>query len=177
MIFTKTQRQYIFSKLGHTYQKWIIFVHYPWRQSNAKMSLLSVHQDYCTSHSSLSTHRLLNCRDTEKQLITAAHDGGVCDARFIILGYLHEGVCPLPGHRKWLPGGTDRTATLRSSRRWLHSHRTRSVLPPLLSTVYTTPTEHTTHVAHESLRDNKIVQLPTGGETGHMNQTLRTHHP
>ena len=35
-------------------------------------SLLSVHQDYCTSHSSLSTHRLLNCRDTEKQLITAA---------------------------------------------------------------------------------------------------------
>ena len=55
-------------------------------------SLLSVHQDYCTSHSSLSTHRLLNCRDTEKQLITAAHDGGECDARFISLGYLQEGV-------------------------------------------------------------------------------------
>ena len=55
------------------------------------MSLLWVHQDYCTSHSSLSTHRLLNCRDTEKQLITAARDG-VCDARFVSLGYLHEGV-------------------------------------------------------------------------------------
>ena len=29
------------------------------------------------------------------------------------------------------------------------------------------------HVAHESLRDDKIVHLPTGGETGHMNQTRR----
>ena len=76
-------------------------------------------------------------------------------------------LCPAIGS-KWLPGGTDRTATLRSSRRWLHSHR---ICAPAIETVYTTPTEHTTHVAHESLRDDKIVQLPTGGETGHMNQT------
>ena len=62
------------------------------KAKQCQKSLLSVHQDYHISHSSLSTHRLLNCRDTEKQLITAAHDGGVCDARFISLGYLHEGV-------------------------------------------------------------------------------------
>ena len=35
----------------------------------------------------------------------------------------------------------------------------RLCIPLLLNTPH--------HVAHESLRDNKIVQLPTGGETVH----------